>query len=104
MKCVSSNYSVLEKAAISDLIRAVRDIRNGDISKAKNQLTLMSQSAFNELCNKRNVDPLMLGELSTAMDISKDPKKVLPAVFEVLKYRGASELSSKLRPANEARA
>lgn len=82
----------------------MRDIRNGDMSKAKNQLTLMSQSAFNELCNKRNVDPLMLGELSTTIDISKDPKKVLPAIFEVLEYRGASELSSKLRPANEARA
>ena len=104
MNGVSRNYSVLEKAAISDLIRAVRDIRNGDIPEAKDRLISMSKSGFNELCNKRNVDPLMLGELSTAMDISKDPKKVLPAVFEVLKYGGASELSSKLRPASEARA
>ncbi|MGJ7578786.1 hypothetical protein ACSFA3_01240 [Variovorax sp. RHLX14] len=101
---VSHNYSALERIAVSDLIRVVSEVRNGQMMKAKDHLASMSKSAFNELCNNRNVHPFLLGELSTSMDISKDPKKVLPAVFEALKFGGGSNLSSRLRPANKAEA
>lgn len=101
---VIANYSFLEKAAVGDLMRVVRDVRQGDISKAKERLATMSNYDLGQFFKKNNIHPLLLGELSKAMDVSKDPKKVLAAVFGVLRNLGASELSSKLRPVNEARA
>ena len=64
----------------------------------------MSNYDLGQFFKKNNIHPLLLGELSKAMDVSKDPKKVLAAVFSVLRNLGASELSSKLRPVNEAQA
>ncbi|MGJ7578785.1 hypothetical protein ACSFA3_01235 [Variovorax sp. RHLX14] len=58
----------------------------------------MSHYDLGQFFKKNNIHPMLLGELSKAMDSSKDPKKVLAEVFGVLKNLGASELSSKLRP------
>lgn len=82
-------------------MRTVRDVQKGDVPKAKERLAEMSHYDLGEFFKKNNIHPMLLGELSKAMDSSTDPKKVLTAVFGVLRNLGASELSSRLRPAKE---
>ncbi len=93
------NYSFLEKAAVGDLLRTVRDVGKGDIPEAKRRLETMAKIELGEFFKNNGIKPQLVDELMKVVSKPNDPKTMLTDLLGVMKNLGASSLHPKLRSA-----